>query len=164
MVIWIIDKSGVGKTYLAEKLYKILKRVKKKVIWIDGDRFRKKFSKDLGFSVKDRLKNSKRLQLYCKKYDKKGYIVLCSVISIFINHQKENRKKFTNYFQIHLKSEMKTLKIRNNKRIYSKSKNVVGKDIVFPTPYKSDLILKNKFDKNFIKNLPKIKKLIYAKL
>ena len=27
---------------------------------------------------------------------------------------------------------MKTLKIRNNKRIYSKSKNVVGKDIVFP--------------------------------
>ena len=72
MVIWIIGKSGVGKTYLAEKLYKILKKGKKKSNMDRWRQVQKKFSKDLGFSVKDRLKNSKRLQLYCKKYDKKG--------------------------------------------------------------------------------------------
>ena len=47
---------------------------KRKVIWIDGDKFRKKNSKDLGYSLKDRKINSKRIQVYCKKFDNKDYI------------------------------------------------------------------------------------------
>ena len=62
MVIWIIGKSGAGKTFLAKRVYYKIKGNLKKVIWVDGDKFRKKFSSDLGFSVKDRRKNSLRIQ------------------------------------------------------------------------------------------------------
>mgnify|MGYP001242709268 FL=1 len=165
MVIWIIGKSGSGKTYLSKHLIKSLKKKKlKKIIWIDGDKFRKKYSKDLGYSLVDRKKNSKRIQNFCKKYDEKGYLVICSILSIFKNHQKINRKKFSNYFQIYIKTGTKILKFRNNKMVYSKKKNVVGKDIPFPEPYKSNLIIKNNFKKTFLNNIKKIENKIYAKI
>ena len=165
MVIWIIGKSGSGKSYLAKWLYNNLKKNnKQKTIWIDGDNFRKRNSKDLGYSLKDRRINSKRIQAHCKKFDDKDYIVLCSILSIFTAHQKKNRKIFKNYLQIFIKADMTILKKRNNKGIYRKKKFVVGKDILFPKPYKSDLIIKNKFDKSFKKNLKNILKYINEKI
>jgi len=112
----------------------------------------------------DRKKNSKRIQNFCKKYDEKGYLVICSILSIFKNHQKINIKKFSNYFQIYIKTDTKILKFRNNKMIYSKKKNVVGKDIPFPEPYKSNVIIKNDFKKTFLNNIKKIENKIYAKI
>ena len=165
MVIWIIGKSGSGKSYLAKKIYNNLKvKKKQKIVWIDGDKFRKKNSKDLGYSLKDRKINSKRIQEYCKKFDSKNYIVICSILSIFTEHQKRNRKIFTNYLQIFIKADIALLKRRNNKGIYNKKRFVVGKDILFPNPYKSDLIIKNKFDNNFKIILKKILKTINGKI
>tara|TARA_B100002019_G_scaffold291580_1_gene312153 strand:- start:169 stop:666 length:498 start_codon:yes stop_codon:yes gene_type:complete len=160
MVIWIIGKSGAGKTFLANQLIKIYKKKYKNLIWVDGDKFRKKFSRDLGYSLKERKKNSLRIQKYCKKYDKKKYLVICSILSLFKTHQKENRKLFSNYMQIYIKANSKLLKERNNKKIYSKKNNVVGKDIAFPTPYKSNMVIKNNFDKEFKKKI----KIIYEKI
>ncbi len=160
MVIWIIGKSGVGKTFLADQLIKIYKKKYKNLIWVDGDKFRRKFSKDLGYSLKERKQNSLRIQKYCKKYDKKKYLVICSILSLFKIHQRENRKLFSNYMQIYIKVNSKILQKRNNKKIYSKKKNVVGKDISFPTPYKSDIVIKNNFNKEFKKKI----KIIYEKI
>ena len=161
MVVWIIGKSGVGKSYLA-KIFNKLRL--KKVIWIDGDKFRKKYSADLGYSIRDRRSNSIRMQKFCSNYENKKYLVICSVLSIFPKHQKENRKIFNKYLQILITAEQKKLIERNNKKIYSKNKNVVGKDIKFPKPYKSNLIIKNDFDKNFLKQIKKIEKIIYDQL
>ena len=75
MVIWIIGKSGSGKSYLAQKIINKVK-LKKKTIWIDGDNFRKKYCKDLGYSIKDRRINSKRIQNFCLKHEKQNKIVI----------------------------------------------------------------------------------------
>lgn len=163
MVIWIIGKSGSGKSFLAKKLFSKIKSKNKKTIWIDGDNFRKKYSKDLGYGVNDRKKNSIRIQNHCKIYDKKNYIVICSILSIFVKHQKINKKIFKNYTQIYIKANHSKLIARNNKKIYSKNKNIVGKDIKFPIPLNSDLIIKNDFDKKFLENIKKIEKIIYDK-
>ena len=88
MVIWIIGKSGSGKTFLSKRLYKKFREKNKKVVWIDGDKFRKKFSKDLGFSFSDRKNNSKRIQTHCKTFDKMGYIVICSIQKEYKNFVK----------------------------------------------------------------------------
>ena len=80
----------------------------------------------------------------CKFLESQNFTVVCSILSIFRNHQKINRNKFENYFQIYLKTELEKVKKRNNKNIYSYS-NVVGKKINFPHPYKNDVVIHNDF-------------------
>ena len=165
MVIWIVGMSGSGKSYLAKRLKKKITILSNKIKWIDGDKFRERYSKDLGYSLKDRKINSRRIQKHCLKYFKKGYIVICSILSIFPSHQKKNAKIFKNkYFQIYIKVSIGKLKKRDNKKIYSKKKQVVGKNIIFPKPYKSDLVIKNNFNKSFLKNLRPIVNKIYEKI
>ena len=89
MVIWIIGLSGSGKSFLANKIYKNLNKKRKKVISIDGDEIRKYITYDLKYSIKDRRKNSKLISDFCKLLEKKGYIVICSILSIFKDHQKK---------------------------------------------------------------------------
>jgi len=86
------------------------------------------------------------------------------VLSIFPNHQKKNREIFNNYIQIQIDANINKIKKRNNKKIYSKKVNVVGKDLKFPKPYKSDVNLKNNFDQKFEKKISKIEILIKKRL
>ena len=154
MVIWLIGKSGSGKTFFAKK---ILSKIKKKKIHVDGDEIREKFFKNkLGFDIKSRRRNAEFIVDLCKYLEVKGFLVVCSILNIFPEIQKKNRKIFDNYFQIYLKTSTKILKENNNKKVYSNKKNIVGIDINFPKPYKSDLIIYNKFDKDHIKQLKKI--------
>ena len=141
MVIWIIGLSGSGKTYLSKKIFKKLK-VKK--ILVDGDIVRKYITYKLKYTKQDREKNSLLISDLCKFLETQGFTVVCSILSIFKKHQKLNRNKFDNYFQIFLKTKLSKVKKRNNKNIYSYS-NVVGEKINFPIPYKNDLVIKNIF-------------------
>ncbi len=154
MVIWIIGLSGSGKSYLARNICKKFK--KKKIIWIDGDDVRKYITYNLQYSIKDRKKNSLIISNICKFLEKKGFIVICSILSIFKDHQKRNRKLFKRYIQIYIKSNIERLKKINSKKIYSKNKNVVGLDIKFPEPYKSDFIIEKKNNQFELKTLKKI--------
>ena len=141
MVIWIVGLSGSGKTYLSKKLYN---QIKGKKILVDGDIVRKYITYNLKYSKSDRKKNSLLISNLCKFLESQRFTVICSILSIFTDHQKQNRIKFDNYFQIYLKSKLSFVKKKNNKDIYLNS-NVVGNEIKFPTPYKSDLIINNNF-------------------
>ena len=78
--------------------------------------------------------------------------------------KKKNRSLFSKYIQVFIKANLLKLKARNNKKVYSNKKNVVGVDLKFPKPYKSNLIITNEFNNKFLKNIEKIKKLIYEKI
>ena len=146
MVIWIIGMSGSGKSHYAKILHKKLKNS----IIVDGDEVRS-----------DRKQNSEIISNLCNFLEKQGLIVICPILSIFTQHQKENRKKFSNYYQIYIKSDLKNLIKRNSKNIYENKKNVVGYDIKFPKPHKSDLTILNTYTKkNTIDNLKKIFQLL----
>ncbi len=161
MVIWIIGLSGSGKSYLANKIYKELLKKKKKIISVDGDDVRKFLTYDLGYTLQDRKKNSIFISDLCKFLENKGFIVVCSILSIFKEHQKKNRKKFNKYLQIYINSNFDKLKKINFNKVYHLNKNVVGKDILFPKPYKSDFILdpanKIEYKKIYKKIISKIK-------
>ena len=154
MVIWIIGKSGSGKSFYAKKL---LKKIKGKKILIDGDEVRSfAFSNNLGFSKKDRKVNAQFIVRLCSFLECKGFKVVCSILSIFPEIQKKNRQIFQDYVQIHLKTNHARLVKNNNKKIYTKNKNVVGIDIKFPTPYRNDLTFNNNFNLEYKTNIDKI--------
>ena len=161
MVIWIIGLSGSGKTFLAKKLESILKK-KTKIIIVDGDEVREKITYKFGYDIQGRKKNSRLISDLCNYLEFKGYCVICPILSIFRSHQKKNRRLFKKYIQVYIKSSIEELKKRNNKLIYKK-KNVVVKSIKFPEPYKSDIIVKNDFTKNFKKEIKKIVTIINKK-
>ncbi len=156
MVIWIIGKSGSGKSFIAKELFKKIKTNRK--IIVDGDEVRKYFTNKLGYTQKDRKKNSIFIQKICKFLEDKNIIVICSILSIFRSHQKRNRKLYKKYIQVLVEADTSTLLKRNNKGIYAKKKNVVGKDIDFPKPYKSHYLIKNFFSKKIVKELAPIAK------
>ncbi len=162
MVVWIIGLSGSGKTFFAKKIFENYKN-KKKIITIDGDEVRKYITYKLKYNIGDRKKNSLIISDLCRYLESKGYIVICSILSIFRSHQKRNRKIFKDYIQVYIKSSLKILQKRNNKSIYSK-KNVVGQDMKFPEPFKSHIIINNQYDKNYKIYLKKIIKKINAKI
>ena len=142
MVIWIIGRSGSGKTFFAKKLCSFFKN--KKIFLVDGDEVRRYLTNNLGYSKKDRYLNSQYIQNLCKYLEEKGYFVICAIQSIFNDHQKENKKIFAKYIQIYLEINSDT--IHNKKHKLSKFKrNIVGKDIKFPKPYKSNLTISNNF-------------------
>ena len=163
MVIWIIGKSGSGKTFFANKINIFLSKKKIKVFWLDGDDFRKYISNDLGYTITDRKENSLRIIKFCKYLESKGYLVLCSFLSIFRKHQKKNKSIFKTYCQIFINADQKILLKKNNKNIYSQKKNIVGKDIKFIKPASSDLIIRNDF-KNYKSNLKYLKTKINEKI
>ncbi len=143
MVIWIIGRSGSGKTFFAKKIYSILSK-EKNCFLIDGDEVRKYLNYDLSYSLKDRKINSKKIQDLCLYLEKKNYLVICAIQSIFKKHQSENRRKFKKYKQIYLNVNENIFKKRKSKLSKFK-RNVVGKDIIFPKPFKSDLEISNDF-------------------
>ena len=130
MVIWIIGLSGSGKSHYANILHK---KIKKSIV-VDGDEVRKYMTFRLGYELKERKKNSEIISNLCNFLEKQGLIVICPILSIFTQHQKQNKKKFKNYLQIYIKSNLKNLAKRNSKNVYKNKKNIVGYDIKFPEP------------------------------
>ena len=102
MVIWLIGVSGSGKTFYGKKLTLVISK-KKKVIHIDGDEVRKYLNYKLKYSKKDREKKFPLISDLCNFLEKKGFLVICSILSIIKKHQKRNRKLLKNICKFILK-------------------------------------------------------------
>ena len=124
-IIWITGISGTGKTTLAKYFLKYLKNF----IWIDGDKFRKIFNNDLGYTLRDRNKNAERLINFSKFLSDQNYSVIISANLTSVKYKKIIKKKFKNIIHINIDANLDVLKKRDIKSIYKKAKNVVGKDI-----------------------------------
>tara|TARA_B100000787_G_C16169817_1_gene285865 strand:- start:502 stop:1005 length:504 start_codon:yes stop_codon:yes gene_type:complete len=155
MIIWITGISGVGKTTLAKKLYKTLKKKITNIVHIDGDQFRKMFNNDLGYSLKDRDLNAQRMINFVKFLNQ---FKINIIISANLTSQKYRiycKKNIVNFYEIHISAELKTLIKRDKKQIYNqknKSK-IVGIGIKNITNNTSFIKLENNYSKNdFLKN------------
>ena len=151
MIIWLTGLSGSGKTTFSKFLIRRLNtKMKKKVIHIDGDKFRSIFN-DLKYSLKDRIKNSERACKLANFLNESGqFIIIVSMVSISQKWLNWIRKKNNDYFQIFIDAPINTLKKRNVRNVYKK-KDIVGINIKYTKPTNNDLILKNNFKKLFLK-------------
>jgi len=165
MIIYIIGLSGAGKTTLAKDLYKSIKKKSQNVLWFDGDFLKKIIPSNGKHDLKSRTERYKKMIQIAKfAYDQKINII---VSTLYFNNSffKNNKKLFKNYFQIYLKADVKDLIKRDSRKIYSKNINkkkpfLVGIDLKWNEPKKSNLVIKNFFNKK--KDM--IKKQILKKL
>ena len=147
--IWFFGMSGSGKTYISKK---ISKKIKNSFL-IDGDIVRSFVSFDLGYSLRDRIEQNKRVLGLAKIaiLNNRFPIISSVYLDPIISKQiKRNKIKIINLIR------KKNTNI--NKKLFNK-KNVVGKDInqpkinceVLENNLKFIITIKKYGQKNFIR-------------
>ena len=110
---------------------------------LDGDMIRPVFCEELGYSSTDRLKTAKRIFRVCKMLADQGIDVVCCSISLYEEVRSWNREHIEHYREIYIRVKRETLLARNQKKLYTAGKNVVGVDLAFDEPQTPDIVLQN---------------------
>ena len=155
MVIWLIGKSGAGKSEIGKRLYEKLKLKIPNIVYLDGDELRDAISWDLDHSLKDRHTSEKRRSRLCKLLSDQDISVICAALSNAPDLRKWNKQNIKNYF------EQSVLHERDSKGLYHKYSNkeinnVVGEDIPFHEPENPWITLVNNGEKTPDKIVDKI--------
>lgn len=120
-VLWLTGLSGSGKTTLADSVAGRLRALGHSVRRIDGDIARATFSKDLGFSKKDRDENNRRAARLAS-YLENDSITIVSFISPYQEQRDFARKTCNNFYEIFLKCSVDTCERRDVKGLYAKAR------------------------------------------
>ena len=148
IVFWITGISGSGKSTISKKIYPFIKKKFGPTIILSGDNLRKIFKLN-------KYDKSYRMQVG-KQYTKLLRIiiankvnVLFSVVGLFHELHKYNRKQLKNYVEILIDANYKKTELRKQKFFYkNKTNNVWGRDIKPEYPKNPHIVLKNDFKKN----------------
>ena len=147
-VYWICGLAGSGKTSVAEKFLKVLTKKGVSPILLDGDHMRDIFDLPKDYSYEGRKKLARIYSKVAKMLSDQGFTVIVSVIAMYEETFKFNRKNIKNYVEVFLDVPMKELIRRDKKKLYSKAlngelKDVVGIDIKAEFPVKPDIKIIN---------------------
>ncbi|MGH7004504.1 MAG: adenylyl-sulfate kinase [Alphaproteobacteria bacterium] len=146
MVIWITGMSGAGKTTLGNALARLLKPRLPHLFLIDGDVIRSLFGGDLDYSEPSRRTQIGRLQRLAQWLERQGGIAIVAALYAHPELLEWNRANFDAYFEVYLEAPLELLRQRDSKGLYAAASdgriaNVVGVDIPWHAPARSDLII-----------------------
>ena len=143
-IFWLFGLSGAGKTTLGRALEYKLKKNGYKVERLDGDISRMDFTKDLGFTIKDRFTNVRRNAWLAYLLAKNDIMV----VACFTTPTRAMRLFLKNYLRDKLvlvwcNSSLETCIKRDVKGLYEQAlngiiDNFVGFDIPFETPHSKE--------------------------
>ncbi len=122
--VWITGISGAGKTTLANSINTILNSNNYSSVNLDGDSIRKKMNHDLGFSMKDRDENIRRIACISELLSQQKLITIVSVISP-MRYQRSLAKEVygDNFNEVYLKASLEKCIERDVKGLYKKASN-----------------------------------------
>ena len=147
-IIWFTGLSGSGKSTLAYAVEKILHQHGSQTIVLDGDNIRHGLCGDLGFSVKDRQENIRRIGEVAKLLMEAGLIVLTAFISPYRIDREKVREKAKNgdFIEIYCDASIEICKKRDTKGLYKKAFSgeileFTGVSSPYQVPEKPDLTL-----------------------
>lgn len=144
ILFWITGLPGSGKTSIGNILLKNISKNYGPTIVLSGDDLRKDFIIK-GYEKNERIKIGKMYSNFILRLLKQNINIIFSGVVLSHKIQKYNRDKIKNYIEIFIDSDL--TKNKKIKRIYSKSKNVVGIDIKPEYPINPEIRIFNDFKK-----------------
>lgn len=154
-VLWFTGLPASGKTTIANRVFKILKKRGLKVERLDGDAMRRSINRNLGFYKEDRVRNIEIAAFVAELLSKHGIGVIASFISPYRKQREKIRKKIKNFIEIFCNCPIEVCKKRDKKNLYQKAeegkiKNFTGISDPYEIPKKPEIELKT--DKESIKD------------
>jgi bifunctional enzyme CysN/CysC len=147
-VVWLTGLSGSGKSTIASAAEKILHEQGYRTYILDGDNVRHGLSKDLGFTVADRVENIRRIAEVAKLMMDAGVIVLTAFISPFRDERDMAKSLFEpdDFLEVFVNTPLAVAEKRDPKGLYKKARsgqlpNFTGIDSEYQPPVKPSLIL-----------------------
>ena len=148
IVFWITGISGSGKTTLSKKIYSFIKKKYGPTIILSGDNLRRIFELNK-YDKNYRMKVGKQYTKFLKLISLNKINILFSVVGLFHELHKYNRKQLKNYIEIFIDANFKKTELRKQKSFYkTKINNVWGRDIKPEYPKNPHIVIKNNFQKN----------------
>ena len=148
-VIWLTGLSGAGKSTISDAAETVLHAQGFRTYILDGDNVRHGLTKDLGFTVADRVENIRRIAEVAKLLLDAGVIVLTSFISPFRAERDMARGLFDqgDFMEVFIDTSLDVAETRDPKGLYKKARggelpNFTGIDSAYEVPENPELILK----------------------
>lgn len=147
-VVWLTGLSGSGKSTIANAAEQILHEKGYRTYILDGDNVRHGLSKDLGFTVADRIENIRRIGEVAKLMMDAGVIVLTAFISPFRDERDMARNLFEpdDFLEVYVDIPLAVAEKRDPKGLYKKARsgnlpNFTGIDSEYQPPKNPNIIL-----------------------
>ena len=147
-VAWLTGLSGSGKSTIANAAEKILHEQGYRTYILDGDNVRHGLSKDLGFTVADRVENIRRIAEVAKLMLDAGVIVLTAFISPFRDERDMAKSLFEpdDFLEVFVDTPLAVAEERDPKGLYKKARsgelpNFTGIDSEYQPPKTPSLVL-----------------------
>jgi bifunctional enzyme CysN/CysC len=147
-VAWLTGLSGSGKSTIASAAEQLLHEQGFRTYILDGDNVRHGLSKDLGFTVADRIENIRRIAEVAKLMVDAGVIVLTAFISPFRDERDMAKSLFEpdDFLEVFVDTPLAVAEQRDPKGLYKKARsgklpNFTGIDSEYQPPKNPSLIL-----------------------
>ena len=149
LVVWFTGVPKSGKSTISSLVNYKLERMGIKSENVDSKLIRSTFSKDLGFTKEDRLKNLENAKYLTSFLSKNGAYVICSFISPFKDERDKIRKeieKNSNFVEVYVKASIDICKKRDGEGLYKlaeegKIQNFTGVSDPYEIPENSEIVL-----------------------
>jgi len=147
-VIWLTGLSGAGKSTIARAVEAELVRQGTRVEVLDGDKIRKKLSRGLGFSKKDRDENVRRVGFVAFLLARHGVVVIVALISPYRTVRNEVRAEMESagiqYVEVFVNAPVEVCEGRDPKGLYRKARrgeiaSFTGLDDPYEPPLSPDV-------------------------
>ena len=123
VVLWLTGLPCSGKSTLAKAIEEELSIDSDfPVKVLDGDGFRNKFSKELGFSIEDRHTNNLRAAQKAIEIANTGKAVVVAMVSAYRKTREKIKVMVESLIEVYVKCPVKTCEARDIKGMYQKAK------------------------------------------
>ena len=139
-VLWLTGLSGSGKSTIAQHLERKLHNEGFFAQVLDGDNIRSGISNNLGFSLKDRQENVRRIAEVARLYLSSGIITLSSFISPTraIRQMAKDIIGKEDFVEIYINAPLEVCEQRDVKGLYAKARSGIIKDFTgIDAPYEA---------------------------